>query len=202
MAIIKLIVKKQTTLVLELMNLDIDKYEIWDLVYTNDDGTEYVVKRDKLSLKLSKDVYDKIFKEFYGEVIKDPNKDLISREEAIATIKDAFSMGECYCDRASIVGRINMLENKYIKSPTDIPLDKPKIGKYTKIKSPVELNPENLHNTKSWSLYTQDINNYDSTASPQSHSGTIDTLYQCSECRGVFLTRELYCPNCHTYMDI
>lgn len=35
--------------------------------------------------------------------------DLISRQAAINETKELFSMGECYCDKFSIVGMLNSL---------------------------------------------------------------------------------------------
>lgn len=35
--------------------------------------------------------------------------DLISRKQAVQGVKELFSMGECYCDKLSIVGMLNSL---------------------------------------------------------------------------------------------
>lgn len=40
---------------------------------------------------------------------QEPCEDAISREEAIKSIKEQFSYGECYCDEYSIVGLMNNL---------------------------------------------------------------------------------------------
>jgi len=35
--------------------------------------------------------------------------DLISRQEAVKEVKELFEMGDCYCDKFSIVGMLNSL---------------------------------------------------------------------------------------------
>ena len=113
--------------------------------------------------------------------------DLISREDAVKAVDEAFRMGDCYCDQWAIRGLLNGLPSVELKWGK---------GKCTKTNCPIQMN-----------YISNDCDIKTCPYRTEYRSGKWKNIAfftrECSECGAQFheLEYDNFCPNCGTKME-